>query len=90
MALLVAAMVAFPAAWRFRLVGLAAGIATVFVVNVVRICALYFTGVVRPDLFDFMHHEVWPLVIVVVAGVIFFAWAAWVRRAGDVDERFAA
>jgi exosortase H (IPTLxxWG-CTERM-specific) len=86
MALLVAAVTAFPATWKERLTGAIAGTAVIFVVNVVRICALYFTGVLRPDLFDFVHHDVWPLVIILVALVVFVAWATWVQReAGDRD-----
>jgi exosortase H (IPTLxxWG-CTERM-specific) len=79
MALVVAAILAFPATWRRRLVGIAAGVGAIFVVNVARICGLYFIGVARPDMFDFAHQDIWPLFVVATAAVVFMGWARWAQ-----------
>lgn len=72
---LVAAIVAFPARWRHRWVGIGAGIAALFVLNIARIVSLYFIATRRPDWFDAAHRVVWqPLFIVATLGL----WFAWV------------
>jgi exosortase family protein XrtM len=81
-ALAVAAVVAFPVALPRRLVGLAVAVAALFAVNVVRICSLYFVGVLRPDRFDVAHLELWPPVFVLAAALIFLAWARWAQEGG--------
>lgn len=87
--LLIAAIVAFPARWPRRLAGIAAGVAVVTAVNVVRIVTLYHLNVRTPAAFDFMHAEVWPFGMVVVAVAAFAVWSRWSRGADaphPVDE----
>jgi exosortase family protein XrtM len=80
MALIVAAVVAFPASRSERLAGAAFSLAVIYLMNVLRIGSLYLVGVRRPDLFDLIHVDVWPAVIIGVAALLFLAWVAWVRR----------
>lgn len=84
-ALVVAAVVAFPATWRQRLLGGGAAVAALFAVNVLRLGSLYLVGVLRPDLFELFHAEVWPPVIIAVAAALFLAWAARVQRSPSSD-----
>ncbi len=65
--LLVAAMIAFPAPWKRRLVGIVAGVGLLSLVNLLRIVALYQMNVHAPRAFEFIHAEVFPLVMVVLA-----------------------
>jgi exosortase H (IPTLxxWG-CTERM-specific) len=85
MALFVAAVVAFPATRRRRLLGAALGLAAIFAFNVVRIGSLYLIGATRPHLFDVAHTEVWPLVMIAVAALSFLGWATWARGRDDAD-----
>jgi exosortase/archaeosortase family protein len=71
------AVVAWPASLRLRIAGVAAGIATVFAVNVVRLSTMYWIGTTWPSAFDFAHRELWPALLVVVVVVAFVAWVAW-------------
>jgi exosortase/archaeosortase family protein len=80
MALVIAAMVAYPARPVRRAVGLAVGVAAVSLVNVIRITSLYFIGASKPELFEVMHASVWPPVLVVVSVAIFVVWARWSQR----------
>lgn len=77
--LLVAAIVAFPAAWSRRLVGIAGGVALLSVVNVLRIVSLYHLNARSPAAFEFMHGEVWPFAMVALAVGVFAAWSRWSR-----------
>lgn len=79
-ALLVAAMVAFPSSWRAKLVGVLAGVATVLVVNVVRIVSLFYIGVHFPRVFEVVHVEVWPTAIMFLALFVFLVWVRYATR----------
>ncbi|MGH9360736.1 MAG: exosortase H, partial [Thermoanaerobaculia bacterium] len=72
-----AAVVAFPASWRARLAGLAAGAALIQLVNLVRVVALYLTGAYLPRLFDASHTVVWQT-LVILFGVLL--WVGWAHR----------
>src|SRR5262252_4261153 len=73
--LLVAAILATHAcSWRRRVGGAVAGVALVTVANVVRICSLYYVGYFLPGSFEFFHHELWPLVLIVIAAGTFVLW----------------
>jgi exosortase/archaeosortase family protein len=77
--LFAAAVVAFPARWSRRLVGIAAGVAALTVINVLRIASLYFIDLRWPSAFETIHAEVWPLAIVALAAGAFLAWSRWAQ-----------
>jgi exosortase family protein XrtM len=79
--LLVAAMIAFPAPWKRRLVGIVAGVGVLSIVNLLRIVALYQINIHAPRAFEFIHAEVFPLVMVVLAVAAFGVWSRWSRPA---------
>lgn len=67
-----------------RLVGglvAAAGVLGLFVINVIRICSLYYIALVVPSWFDFAHLELWPAAMVVAAVAGFVAFTLWGRAA---------
>lgn len=78
--LLVAAIIAFPARWRRRLAGIAAGVAALTLVNILRIVTLYHVNLRAPTAFDFLHTEVWPFGMVVAAVAAFALWSRWARQ----------
>ena len=77
MVILLAAIVAFPAPWKARLLGLAAGAAAIQLVNLVRVVALVLTGAYLPRLFDASHTVVWQSLVILSAVLI---WILWARR----------
>ncbi|HEV8237835.1 MAG TPA: exosortase H [Thermoanaerobaculia bacterium] len=77
MVILLAAIVAFPAPWKARLLGLAAGAGAIQVVNLVRVVALFLTGAYLPRLFDTSHTVVWQTLVILSAVLI---WILWARR----------
>ncbi len=73
----IAGVVAFPARARAKLIGLLGGLLAIQLVNLVRIVALFYTGVFAPRLFGQSHIFVWQS-IVILSGVAL--WLLWARR----------
>ncbi len=80
MALFASAVLAFPAPFRRKIPGIAAGIAFLFLVNIVRIISLFLTGIYFPSAFDLMHLEVWQVVFILLAIVSWMVWIKWAQR----------
>ena len=72
--LLCAAMLAFPASWRHKILGMLAGIILLQVLNLVRIITLYWIGMHFPGFFNPAHLEVWPTAFIIVAIGLFIIW----------------
>jgi exosortase H (IPTLxxWG-CTERM-specific) len=83
MLIFLAAVLAFPAPWRSRLAGLVLGILAIQIVNLVRVVALFLTGVYFPKLFDTSHTVIWQT-IVILSGVLL--WIYWANRFAQPGE----
>lgn len=77
MIIFMAAVLAFPAAWRARLAGLLLGLVAIQAVNLVRVVALFLTGAYLPSLFDTSHTVIWQT-LVILSGVLL--WLVWASR----------
>ena len=75
------AVMAFPAPWPRRLACLGVGISLLVTANVLRICSLYFVGVHHAAWFKTLHEEVWPLLLVGTAALLFLRAARYLRGA---------
>ena len=75
---LVAAMLAFPAPWRHRVAGLAIGVATVQVLNVIRVVTLFYLGQWNEHVFEWAHLYVWQALIMLDVLIV---WVIWVKMA---------
>lgn len=71
--LLLAAFVAVAGTWRMKLSGMAIGLGLIYVMNQVRLVALYFAMRHDKALFELIHGLAGPLVIIALA-TLFFAW----------------
>jgi exosortase H (IPTLxxWG-CTERM-specific) len=87
MLIFLAAVLAFPAPWRARLLGLAIGAVAIQVVNLVRVVALYLTGVYFPALFDASHTVVWQTIVILFSVLL---WILWANRLGAPREPAAS
>jgi len=74
----VSGVLAFPASWRAKAVGVVAGLLAIQGINLVRIVSLYYIGVFLPDYFDESHILIWQS-LVILAGV--GLWIVWARSA---------
>jgi exosortase H (IPTLxxWG-CTERM-specific) len=73
---LLAAVLAFPAPWKNKLIGLAAGIVAVQGLNVVRVISLFYLGQWNYQVFEWAHLYVWQALIMLDVLVV---WLVWVR-----------
>ena len=72
--LLWAALLAFPAPWRYRLWGLLIGALGVQALNLARIVSLVYLGVWKPTWFYWVHWYVWDALILVDVLLLFLLW----------------
>ena len=73
---LVAAMLAFPAPWRHRAVGILVGVATVQTLNILRVVTLFYLGQWNAAVFEWAHLYVWQALIMLDVLIV---WVVWVR-----------
>ena len=73
LALCLAAILACPVPWRARLAGATGGIALVLALNTLRIATLG-RAAASPALFQTLHLQVWPAILVLATAGYVFAW----------------
>ena len=73
---LVAAILAFPAPWKSRLLGLAVGVVAVQGLNIIRVISLFYLGQWDLAAFEWAHLYVWQALIMLDVLII---WLLWVR-----------
>jgi len=80
---LLAAMLAFPAPWKHKVIGLVVGILAVQLLNVLRVISLFYLGQWNYDVFEWAHLYVWQALIMLDVLVV---WLIWVRRVPRVED----
>lgn len=80
---LLAAMLAYPAPWKHKAVGLVVGILAVQLLNILRVISLFYLGQWNYDVFEWAHLYVWQALIMLDVLVV---WLIWVRRVPYVDR----
>ena len=80
---LLAAMLAFPATWSRKALGLLAGVVAVQSLNVVRVISLFYLGQWNREVFEWAHLYVWQALIMLDVLIV---WLLWVRTLPRADE----
>ena len=80
--LLWSAMLAYPAPWKMKALGLAAGSAIVQALNIVRFISLFYLGQFSMSWFDFAHSYLWESLLTLDTMVVFWLWVNCVARLG--------
>lgn len=75
MIIFLAAVLAFPATWKARAIGLVGGIIAIQIVNLIRVVALFLTGVHFRSFFDQSHTVVWQTVVILCGVLLWIFWA---------------
>lgn len=75
MLIFLAAVLAFPAPWKARAIGLLVGIVAIQAVNLLRVVALFLTGAYFPSWFDTSHTVVWQSVVILSGVLLWILWA---------------
>lgn len=73
---LIAAMLAFPAPWKHRLIGILAGLAAVQLLNIVRVVSLFYLGQWNATAFEWAHLYLWQALIMLD---VLAVWLLWMR-----------
>lgn len=73
--LLAAAIIAFPATVRSRLIGLLVACVAIELLNVVRLSSLFWLGEHHRQVFDLFHVAVWQSLIILAAISMFVLWS---------------
>ena len=79
---LLAAILAFPAPWTHKAVGLVIGILAVQLLNILRVISLFYLGQWNYEVFEWAHLYVWQALIMLDVLVV---WLIWVRRVPRTD-----
>jgi exosortase H (IPTLxxWG-CTERM-specific) len=74
---LCAAILAFPAPWRHKALGIAIGVVAVQLLNIVRVISLFYIGQWNFAVFEWAHQYVWQALIMLDVLIV---WLIWVRR----------
>jgi archaeosortase B (VPXXXP-CTERM-specific) len=69
-----AAVLAFPARWRLRLLGCLAGVALIFALNVLRLASLGVVLRYRPEWLSLFHEYLWQVLFILIVAGIYVAW----------------
>jgi exosortase H (IPTLxxWG-CTERM-specific) len=77
---LLAAMAAFPAPWKHRIVGMLAGLAAVQALNIVRVISLYYVGQWNMGVFEWTHLYLWQALIMLDVLVVGLLWMRTLPR----------
>jgi exosortase H (IPTLxxWG-CTERM-specific) len=77
---LIAAIAAFPANWRVKLVGIGLGILAVQGMNLLRIISLFYLGQWNQTAFEWAHLYIWQSLIILDVLVVFLVWLRYLPR----------
>lgn len=83
---LAAAVCAFPAPWKSRVIALIAGSVGLQLLNLVRTTSLYYFLKYRPSLFEVLHTSVWQTILVVAAVAFFLVWSSKQRVSVETNS----
>jgi len=73
--ILISAIAAFPAPLLPKLLGILIGAAMVQAFNLGRIISLFYLLGWNETVFEWFHHYIWPMLIIIDALVVFFIWS---------------
>jgi exosortase H (IPTLxxWG-CTERM-specific) len=72
--ILLSSILAFPAPWSRRLIGVVAGTVALLGINLLRVVNLIVVARYFPDRLELFHIAIWQTLIVLVAVMLFLAW----------------
>ena len=78
--ILISAILAFPAPWKHRLVGIGIGFVAIQALNLVRIISLFYLGQWNQTWFEWFHLYLWQALIVLDALAVWLVWLRYLPR----------
>lgn len=87
---LIAAIIAFPARWRDRLVAIGLGFLAIQVMNIARIISLFYLGDWNMVAFSWIHMYLWPTLIMLDVLIVFVVYLRYLSRKSKPMEATSA
>jgi exosortase H (IPTLxxWG-CTERM-specific) len=81
--ILVSGVLAFPARWPAKLIGVGGGLLAIQAINMVRIVSLFYVGIFFPALFNDAHIYIWQSVVILAGVGLWIGWAHFFARPGQ-------
>jgi exosortase H (IPTLxxWG-CTERM-specific) len=78
--ILISAVLAFPAPWKYKLLGVGIGFVAIQALNLVRIVSLYYLLLWNRVWFEWFHLYLWQALIILDALVFWLVWLRWLPR----------
>ncbi len=75
-----AALLAFPARWTTRIIGIVVGVLFLHLLNITRVMSLYLIGMHFPTAFDVVHESLWGFILIPATLYLGLTWARWARH----------
>ncbi len=76
--LFISFVLAYPTSLKNKAIGLIFGIPSLFVVNTLRLTVVFFAGLWRPDLFEYVHAYLWQTIMIILVFISCLAWLHYV------------
>jgi exosortase H (IPTLxxWG-CTERM-specific) len=83
---LIAAVVAFPANWRARLLAIGLGFIAIQVMNLARIISLFYLGNWDMEFFSWIHLYLWPALIMLDVLIVFIVYLRYLSNRNSPVE----
>jgi exosortase H (IPTLxxWG-CTERM-specific) len=78
--ILVSGVLAFPARWTAKVIGVVGGLLAIQIINLVRIISLFYIGVFFPAFFNDAHVFIWQSVVILAGVGLWIFWASRFAR----------
>ncbi|MCU0232454.1 MAG: exosortase H [Thermoanaerobaculales bacterium] len=78
----ISGVLAFPARWSAKVIGVVGGLLAIQVINLVRVVSLFYIGIYFPALFNDAHIVVWQSVVILAGVALWIAWAELIAAPG--------
>jgi exosortase H (IPTLxxWG-CTERM-specific) len=76
---LIAAILAYPASAREKIIGIGGGLLTVQALNLLRIITLFYLGQWNQTLFEWAHLYIWQALIMLDVLLVLLLWLRWLK-----------
>jgi exosortase H (IPTLxxWG-CTERM-specific) len=89
MIILIAAILAFPASWKHKVMGLTLGFVAIQALNLARIISLFYIGQWNYAVFEWSHLYLWQALILLDALIFWLVWVRMLPGGGEGKSLFA-
>ncbi len=86
---LIAAVIAFPSPWRYKVPAIALGFIAVQTLNIGRIISLFYVGQWNLDIFSWVHLYLWPVLIMFDVLIVFILYLRFLTKRASALEMSA-